>query len=467
MAEFRTASRVDLWRECAELNVLLITFSFPPAGGVGVLRALSLAKYLPENDIRLDVLTAQNAPAVGKDLSLLRQVPASVTVHKAWTLDLPFAMRKALKKVVAGKGAKPASAAASDTAGRPNFLKQAVGNMLLPDPQVGWLPFAFPAARRIIRNRKIDLVLITVPPFSTVLLVSKLRRVFPALPIVVDFRDEWLTTTINLVSFNKNQKAREVAQRAEAEAVRDATAVVAVTEAARREIRARYPSEPEEKFLCVPNGYDLAPRIAGPDSVSSPASSADTSQKIVLTYIGSVYGSTDPSTFVEAVHGLPESIRGHLHVRFIGHIETQAYRDALLSLGETIELCGFIPQAEALQAIQHTTYLLLITHDRINVAAKLYDYLGGGKPILAAVHRDGDACGVLEETRTGWWADVDDVAGIRQLLVEAVERGPRVGEAFQPETERISGYHRRPLTRRYAGLLMGLAEKAQPKHSRQ
>ena len=457
------------------MNVLLVTFSFPPAGGVGVLRALSLAKYLPENDIRLDVLTAQNAPSVGKDLSLLQQIPPSVTVHKTWTLDLPFAMRKGLKKMVAGKASNPGnvSAAGNTGTGRGNFLKQIVGDILLPDPQVGWLPFAFPAARRIIRNRKIDLVLITVPPFSTVLLVSKLRKVFPALPIVVDFRDEWLTTTINLVSYNKNQKAREVAQHAEADAVRDATAVVAVTEAARREIRARYPSEPEKKFLCVPNGYDLAPRSPETNSpatnspeTSNPernsAASANPAQpgsKIVLTYIGSVYGSTDPMTFIEAVRGLPEAIRAQLHVRFIGHIETPAYREALLSLGNTIELCGFVPQAEALRAIQHTTYLLLITHDRINVAAKLYDYLGGGKPILAAVHRDGDVRKLLEETRTGWWADVDDVAAIQQLLTEAVGRGTSVNEEFQPETERIASYHRRPLTQRYANLLVELCRQ--------
>ncbi len=96
-------------KEFAELNVLLITFSFPPAGGVGVLRALSLAKYLPENGVRVDVLTACNAPAVGKDLTLLQQVPESVTVHKAWTLDLPFALRKRLKKAVAGRGKTPAA----------------------------------------------------------------------------------------------------------------------------------------------------------------------------------------------------------------------------------------------------------------------------------------------------------------------------------------------------------------------
>ena len=52
------------------------------------------------------------------------------------------------------------------------------------------MPFAFPAAKEIIRERKIDVVLITVPPYSSVYLVRKLRKAFPALPIVLDFRDE-------------------------------------------------------------------------------------------------------------------------------------------------------------------------------------------------------------------------------------------------------------------------------------
>jgi glycosyltransferase involved in cell wall biosynthesis len=440
------------------LNVLLITFSFPPAGGVGVLRALSLAKYLPENDIRVDVLTARNAPAVGKDSSLLQQVPASVTVHRSWTLDLPFWLRKAVKKGVSGGGAKtgPTAAATAKKSGG-NLLKRLIGNLLLPDPQVGWLPFAFPAARRIIRERKIDVVLITVPPFSSVRLATRLRKVFPALPIVVDFRDEWLTTTIDLVSFNNNERARMVAHKAEAEAVRDATAVVAVTEAARNELRGRYPGVPAEKFRCIPNGYDGPAPIASADSGSvAPGSSK---QKTTLTYIGTVYGSTDPGTFIQAVQGLPEQVRSRLRIRFIGHIETPAYRAALMSLGDTIELKGFVPQAEALQAIQDTTYLLLITHDRINVAAKLYDYLGGGKPILGAVHRDGDVRRLLEETGAGWWADVDDVEAIRRVLIEAVERQGALAEAFQPDLERIASYHRKPLAQRYAALLRETAGK--------
>lgn len=431
------------------MNLLLITFSFPPAGGVGVLRALSLAKYLPENDVRVDVLTARNAPAVGRDLSLLQQVPSEVQVHRTWTLDLPFWLRKSVKKAITGGRGRPTPSSVPTAGKARNPVKRWIGNLLLPDPQIGWLPFAFPAAARIIRRRSIDAVLITVPPFSSAKLVVQLRRLFPDLPILLDFRDEWLTTTLDLVSFNNNARARKIAQDTEAEAVRAATAVVLVTEAARRELQARYPGLPSEKFVCIHNGYD-----AIPPSASAIASTSPRERRIVLTYIGSVYGSTAPGTFVEAVRGLPQEIRSRLHIRFIGHIEAPAYREQLLSLGDTIDLKGFMPQAEALAAIRDTDYLLLITHDRINVAAKFYDYLGGGKPILGAVHPDGDVRRLLEETRAGRWADVNDPVAIRKMLQETVEMS---GALVQPDFQRIAAYHRRPLTARYASLVKQLA----------
>ncbi len=423
-----------------------------------MLRALSLAKYLPENGVRVDVLTARNAPAVGRDATLLQQVPASVTVHRSWTLDLPFWLRKSVKKAITGGKGKPTASAAPQAAKSSkggNPLKRLIGNLLLPDPQVGWLPFAFPAAVRIIRERKIDAVVITVPPFSSVKLVTRLRKVFPTLPIVVDFRDEWITTTLDLVSFNSNEKARRVAYSTEGEAVRDATAVVLVTEAARRELQSRYPKVAPEKFLCIPNGYDLAP----PTSASAPRLDLSSQKKIVLTYIGTVYGSTAPGSFVEAVWRLPEEVRSRLHVRFIGHIEAPAYREQLLSLGDTIELKGFVPQSEALAAIQDTDYLLLITHDRINVAAKFYDYLGGGKPILGAVHPNGDVRSLLEETGAGRWADVDDPQAIAAMLTEVVDASAPMP---QPNYERIAAYHRRPIAARYAALLKEMTASANP-----
>lgn len=434
----------------SRLNVLLVTYSFPPAGGVGVLRAASLARYLPAEGIRVDVLTTRNASAVGTDSALLNVIPAEVNVHRTITLDLPFGLKKGIKKLITN--AKPTVETAGVSTGKPNFLKRALQDVLLPDPQVTWLPIVSRAAKRIVRTRSIDVVLITVPPFSSVLLVAKLRKEFPHLPIVVDFRDEWLSTTIDLVSFSRSEHAARVARDAEASAVTNATLVVAVTEAARREIRARYPQEPDSKFQLIPNGFDgTRPRESAASAVPQ------SRERIVATYVGSIYGSTEPTTLVTALKSLPSEVKARFKLRFIGRIEESRFRDALLQLGDMVEVKGFLPQHEALSAVNEADYALLITHDPLNVSAKFYDYIGAGKPILATVHPNGEVRRLLEELRAGWWAGSRDVEGIRQLFLDAAARDKSPSGEFQPDTEKVAQYERKVLAQRYAGLLHSIA----------
>jgi len=438
------------------LNVLLVTYSFPPAGGTGVIRASSLARYFPAERIRLDVLTTRNASAVGTDRSLLKEITSEVTIHRTFTLDLPFGIKKRLRRLVSG--ARPSSTHADSTtkAAKQSFLKKVLQKLLQPDPQVMWLPVLTRAARRIVKKRNIDLVLITVPPFSSVLLVEKLRKEFPQLAIVVDFRDEWLTTTFDLVSFlfHANERTRDIAQRAEASAVAYATAIVTVTEAARHEIRARYPEEPESKFHLIPNGFDSTMLIR-----SAPSSEPRPDGKIVVTYVGTIYASTEPTTVVQALQSLPPELKSKFRLLFIGHIEEPRFREDLLRLGNMVELKGFLPQREALAAMAETDYVLLINHDPLNVGGKFYDYVGGGKPILGAVHPEGETRRLLEELRAGWWAGNQDVAGIRQLFIDAAARGNSFGALFQPDIKKIAQYERKVLAQRYAALLHAIAGK--------
>lgn len=442
------------------LNVLLVTYVFPPAGGTGVMRAASLARYLPAEGIRLDVLTARNASAVGFDPTLLKEIPGEVLVHRTLTLDLPFSIKKGIKRLITrGTPPKGKAATASASGTKSNFLKRALENILLPDPQVTWYPVLTRAARRIVKQRNIDLVLITAPPFSNVLLVESLRKEFPDLAIVVDFRDEWLTTAFDLVSFlfSRSERARTFAQKTEASAVTNATAVVAVTEAARREIRNRYPEQAESKFHLIPNGFD-ATRLTRSVNSSKPR----TDSKIVITYVGTVYASTEPTTFVEAIQSLPPEIRSQFTLRFIGHIEEPRFREALLQLGDMVELKGFLPQREALAMMNETDYVLLLNHDPLNVGGKFYDYVGGGKPILGAVHAEGESCRLLEELRAGWWADIESVEGIRQLFLDAAKRGDPLLSEFRPDQDKIDQYERRALAKRYAALLRSIVFGPQP-----
>jgi glycosyltransferase involved in cell wall biosynthesis len=438
------------------LNVLLVVYSFPPAGGVGVLRAASLARYFPAEGIRLDVLTTRNPSSVGTDPSLLSDIPPEVKIHRTMTLDLPFGIKKRLKRLITQAKPPTGQAGQSASPGRANFLKRSLQDLLLPDPQVTWLPVLTRAARRIVRQRNIDLVLITGAPFSCYLLAPRLRTQFPGLAIVLDFRDEWLATQFDVASFqfSKSERAQSFAIAAEASAVTSATAVVAVTDAARRAIRGRYPHLPEGKFHHIPNGFD-ATRLQRAGSPPGPRPDG----RIVVTYVGTVYASTEPTALVEALQSLPAETKDKFRIRFIGHIEEPRYREALLQLGEMVELMGYLPQREALAVMNESNYVLLVTHDRLNISAKYYDYIGSGKPILATIHPENDARRMIEEMRAGWWAGSHDVAGIRQLFVDAAARGDSLLKDFQPDRERIAQYERKVLAHRYAGLLHSIASQ--------
>jgi hypothetical protein len=274
------------------------------------------------------------------------------------------------------------------------------------------------------------------------------------LAIVLDFRDEWLSTSFGAASFqfSRSERARRFAIKAEADAVKSATVVVAVTDAVRREMHGRYPHEPDSKFLHIPNGFD-ATRLRSTKLSPVPR----TSDKILATYVGTLYTSTEPSMLVQALESLPPEIKSRFKLRFIGHIEAASYRRALLRLGDMVELKGYMPQHEALASMVETDYFLLISHDRLNVSAKFYDYIGAGKPILACVHPDGDIRVMLEELRAGWWVGSRDIEGIRRLFLDVAARGDSLLNEFQPDKEKIAQYERKPLAQRYARLLHSIA----------
>jgi len=60
-------------------------------------------------------------------------------------------------------------------------------------------------------------------------------------------------------------------------------------------------------------------------------------------------------------------------------IEEPRFREALLQLGEMVELKGYLPQEEALAEMNEADYALHY-HDPLNVAAKFYDYVGAVSP---------------------------------------------------------------------------------------
>jgi glycosyltransferase involved in cell wall biosynthesis len=404
---------------------------------VGVLRALSLAKYLPAYGFEVHVLKARNAAAPVHDPSLLAHIPAAVRVHSAFTPELPFAFRQKLWRRVAGGNRNDGNAQPDGAAGAPRWkslVGGAVRRVLCPEPEVLWVPFALRQARRIVRQHAIDSVLVTAPPFSAFLVGNALKEEFPALRLISDFRDDWLRFYVNEFQHLKNDYTRRKAAAIERRTVELSDQVVVVTQTMLDHIRARYPDQKSQKFAFIPNGYD-------PEAFRGLQPQPRVDDKLVISHVGTVYSASSPRYYLDALEGMPEAIRDSIETRFIGRIAD----DELPYLAPrriSLKMLGGMPQHQALAHMAEADYLLLVMTDGPSLTGKIFEYMATGKPILAITPPDGEVARILHQTGAGWCAAPNDLAGIRAMLKAAYERSRNRENGFHPDWEAIRRFER-------------------------
>jgi hypothetical protein len=433
----------------SKIKLLLINYLFPPAGGIAVQRALSLAKYLPGCGFEVHVLSAGNAAAPVMDPDLLRHVPPEVVLHRSFTPELPFAAQQRLWSLVSppSRGGAAAPDRAAPRRSWKSSLSGAVRKLLTPDPQVVWVPFAARKARSIIRKHGIQAVLVTVPPFSTLLASNALKREFPRLTLVTDFRDEWLSFYLKDFSFQSNDWNRRRSEQIERQTVETSDLVVAVTPTSLDEIRGRYPEQPDAKFACVYNGYD-------PDVFGEFRPRRHNSDKIVVTHMGTVYKTASPRFYLDALDALPEEIRGRVETRFIGRISDDERRN-LEARKSPVRVLGFMPQTEALRWCEETDYLLLTMTNDISLPGKLFEYLAMRKPLLAISPLHGEVGRILARTRAGWCVDPDDSQGLQDMIRRACDSR----EGLTPDLDAVRAFERQKLAGQYGDLIRQRVER--------
>jgi glycosyltransferase involved in cell wall biosynthesis len=425
-------------------RLLLISYLFPPNGGIGVQRALSLAKYLPDSGFEIHVLKARNAAGPVEDAALLKQVPAEVRVHEAFTPELPFAFRQNLWKWLSRD-----KNGVSATPGKPSkgtvWWKRApieLGRRILcPEPEILWVPFALRRARTIVKKYQIEAVLVTAPPFSAFLVGNALKREFPRLKLISDFRDEWLSFYLKDFDFQSGDYTRRRAEQIERATVETSDLVVAVAESSLAVIRDRYPEQPAAKFRCVSNGYD-------PETFASFTPRKHGGRKVVITHVGTVYKTSSPRYFLDALDALPEEIRSRVETRFIGRIAA-GERSVLEGRKSDVRILEFMPQQEALRYMEDTDYLLLNMTNDISLPGKLYEYLATGRPILALSPAGGEVDRILTQTEAGWCVDPKDPVAIGKALVRLADPAGSGAPCITPNVEAIRRYARPRLAREY------------------
>ncbi|HEY4104118.1 MAG TPA: glycosyltransferase [Polyangiaceae bacterium] len=428
------------------LRALIVSYAFPPVGGAGVQRVLKLVKYLPREGVEPTVLTASDPSVPLKDASLERDVPPGTEVLRVRTFE-------------PGYGAKKLAWQASANAS-PSLLsrvrRSVVGlgrSLLVPDPQVLWLPSAQQAFRQRLRaNAPDDVVFISGPPFSQFLL-AMLARLQPKTAIVLDYRDEWSTTS-SAFEMSGSAKVSALLERA---ILRRAHAVTTATEEFRSALLARFPFLDPARVVAIPNGYD--PEDFHPQLPAPPR------DRFVLTYAGTVFRLTSARGLMSGVRLLHErepELAKLLELRFIGRIvDTEAhYFEGSEILG--VRKLGYLDHARALEELAASHAVLCILDEVSGVEriypAKIFEIMQLGRPCLA-LSPEGALATLVRRHRVGEVLAPRDPEAIAAALARML-REFRAGALVAPSPIDIERFDRRVQARQFAEVFRAASQRA-------
>ncbi|MBK9262573.1 MAG: glycosyltransferase family 4 protein [Polyangiaceae bacterium] len=422
------------------MRVLIVSYSFPPAGGVGVQRVAKLVKYLPDFGVEPMVLTAKNPSVPIEDANLLRDIPERTVVVRTRTLEPSY---KAKAKVWRD-------------AAKPNPVRRAIARLasrfFVPDPQILWLPSAAPELRRL--SAAADVVLVSAPPFSPFLL-GPLARV----PFVLDYRDEWRMAAS--YEMHDGPWATRIIDQLEPALARRAAMIVTATDEFRQNLLQRIPQLDPDRVVTITNGYD-------PDDFESiahepPPPRHAPLQKFVMTYAGTTFRHTSPKAFLAALRILQErdpAILSRLDVRFVGRIvptEEALFNENPLPC---VRRTGVLPREQALRMLAQSHVALLIL-DAVPGAesmypAKIFEIMHLRRPLLALAPQ-GAISRLIENHNLGIVVNPRDPVAIADAIgryVRAFEQGEIIGPASPIDIER---YNRRAIAGQFAEALRSVA----------
>ena len=215
-------------------SILIITYYFPPLGGVGVQRVSKFCRYLPRFGWRPVVVAPQPSAFYAADEEMLAEVK-HVSLYRVAGLD-SFRMRQKLIGPFKPRIDSP--------------LRWVARRFSWPDTQTAYIPAAFRLACRLVNEA--HAVLVTAPPYSNLLLGRLIKR-RSNLPLIVEMRDPW----VGHPEHDKPRWKRALNRRVERNVLEYADAVVAVTRSHTENLRKRYPWL-APRIHYIPNGFDAA-----------------------------------------------------------------------------------------------------------------------------------------------------------------------------------------------------------------
>jgi glycosyltransferase involved in cell wall biosynthesis len=406
-------------------KVLMIAYSFPPAGGPGVQRSLKFAKYFRYFGWEPVALTRDIKNMKLKDASLEKDLPEGMAIFRTKPYEL------------------------TESNGIAGLVGKCIARkLLIPDAERLWQIFSKSTAVSIIENEKIDLIYSTSVPYSAHLMGSYLKQRFPHIPWVADFRDEW-TNNPYLLDNPHNKLRMWIEHKMERNVLKQADYLVTNTPVMMKNfLKNNRDLDLEGRFCVIPNGYDS-------EDFKYAVKPSKKNERFIITYTGSFYGRRKPDNFFQSLNELISEGKVNptrIKLQLIGTFKTEYMEEILKKyyLEEIVDVFSYMEHDKCIQYMSESDALLLIEGGGPGGEAfytgKVFEYMAAGRPILANIPRNGAAAQLIKDTGTGLVSDFDDILNTRENILRLYDAWSNDREILDRNEKIIAKYDRKVLT---------------------
>jgi glycosyltransferase involved in cell wall biosynthesis len=230
----------------------------------------------------------------------------------------------------------------------------------------------------------------------------------------------------------------------EARVIHGADRVLTTTERMRASMVRRYPTVPEDRFVCLPNGIDPGPLSGG--------RAVDKYGRFTVTYAGTLYYDRTPEPVFAAFGRLIREGRARSSdfcIKLVGSCRSIGGEDTMAvarrhGVEEAVEIVDRVPHAEAVEIMRRSHLLLVLAppNHQLVLPAKIFDYLGSGSKLLALAE-PGATSDLMLETDAGRCFSQRDVNGMKEYFRELLTDGRY--QELRNEPGRFARYEARAL----------------------
>ncbi|MEP1097174.1 MAG: hypothetical protein ABJG78_18815 [Cyclobacteriaceae bacterium] len=408
-------------------KVLVISYYWPPAGGISVLRTLKIVKYLRDFGWEPVVFVPSNAHYPYLDPENEKDVPEDLIVLKHPILE-PFKLFKFLSR---RKKDQPLNSIVQVRDRKPSAVDKLGiwirGNFFIPDARSLWIKPSVKFLVNYLEHNPVDAIFSDGPPHTNTYIANLVKKRVDV-PWLSDFQDPW-TQVDYYKMLSIGNRAHRKHSKMEQECFENASKITIASPSWKTDLEGIGAQNVDVIYY----GYDE-------DDFKN--LQKEDSDYFDIVHIGLLGIDRHPQELIKILREI--NFTKPIRLLLAGQIDVSIEQElSELKSNVAIEILGTISRKKALQLAFNADLLLLPLNKAENangrLPGKLYEYLRTYNPILALGPLESDAARILTDTKSGICLEYSEEEKQKDFLEKLIQ-GSIVFEADTVKVKEFSNF---------------------------